>query len=98
MTATPHNGKEEDFQLFMGLLDADRFEGRFPGGRPKGRPIGHDAAAHQGRTLPVRQQASVSGAPRLYSLLRVVAERESELYEAVTRYVREEMNRADRLG
>ena len=29
MTATPHNGKEADFQLFMGLLDADRFEGRF---------------------------------------------------------------------
>ena len=29
LTATPHNGKEEDFQLFMGLLDEDRFEGRF---------------------------------------------------------------------
>ena len=29
MTATPHNGKEEDFQLFMALLDSDRFEGRF---------------------------------------------------------------------
>ena len=28
MTATPHNGKEEDFQLFMALLDGDRFEGR----------------------------------------------------------------------
>src|ERR1700726_1076596 len=28
MTATPHNGKEEDFQLFLALLDADRFEGR----------------------------------------------------------------------
>jgi hypothetical protein len=28
MTATPHNGKEEDFQLFLGLLDPDRFEGR----------------------------------------------------------------------
>lgn len=27
MTATPHNGKEEDFQLFMGLLDGDRFAG-----------------------------------------------------------------------
>src|SRR3954462_9849872 len=26
MTATPHNGKEEDFQLFMALLDSDRFE------------------------------------------------------------------------
>src|SRR6266540_4477361 len=32
MTATPHAGKEEDFQLFMALLDADRFEGRFRGG------------------------------------------------------------------
>lgn len=29
MTATPHNGKEEDFQFFMDLLDGDRFEGRF---------------------------------------------------------------------
>ena len=29
MTATPHNGKEEDFQLFLKLLDPDRFEGRF---------------------------------------------------------------------
>ena len=25
MTATPHNGKEEDFQLFLSLLDSDRF-------------------------------------------------------------------------
>ena len=29
MTATPHNGKEADFQLFLALLDPDRFEGRF---------------------------------------------------------------------
>ena len=28
MTATPHAGIEEDFQLFLALLDADRFEGR----------------------------------------------------------------------
>jgi SNF2 family DNA or RNA helicase len=28
MTATPHNGKDQDFQLFMALLDGDRFEGR----------------------------------------------------------------------
>jgi len=32
MTATPHNGREEDFQLFLALLDADRFEGRFRDG------------------------------------------------------------------
>jgi hypothetical protein len=25
MIATPHNGKEEDFQLFLSLLDSDRF-------------------------------------------------------------------------
>ncbi|MEY8678162.1 DEAD/DEAH box helicase [Granulimonas faecalis] len=27
MTATPHNGKPKDFQQFMALVDADRFEG-----------------------------------------------------------------------
>ncbi|MDD5806846.1 MAG: hypothetical protein PUD02_05905, partial [Eggerthellales bacterium] len=27
MTATPHDGKPEDFQLFMALVDRDRFEG-----------------------------------------------------------------------
>jgi superfamily II DNA or RNA helicase len=32
LTATPHNGKEEDFQLFMALLDGDRFEGKFRDG------------------------------------------------------------------
>jgi hypothetical protein len=32
MTATPHNGKEEDFQLFLALLDGDRFEGKFRDG------------------------------------------------------------------
>ena len=31
MTATPHNGKDDDFDLFMKLLDADRFEGRARG-------------------------------------------------------------------
>ncbi len=28
MTATPHSGKEEDFHLFLALLDSDRFVGR----------------------------------------------------------------------
>jgi hypothetical protein len=35
MTATPHNGKEEDFQLFLSLLDADRFYGKFRDGAHK---------------------------------------------------------------
>src|ERR1035441_280429 len=32
LTATPHSGKEEDFQLFLSLLDSDRFYGRFRDG------------------------------------------------------------------
>ena len=32
MTATPHCGKQEDFQLFLALLDPDRFEGKFRDG------------------------------------------------------------------
>ncbi len=32
MTATPHSGKPEDFQLFLALLDGDRFEGRYRDG------------------------------------------------------------------
>jgi SNF2 family DNA or RNA helicase len=35
MTATPHNGKEADFQLFMSLLDSDRFYGKFRDGAHK---------------------------------------------------------------
>jgi hypothetical protein len=32
MTATPHNGKEADYQLFLSLLDSDRFYGKFRDG------------------------------------------------------------------
>src|SRR6266849_1318062 len=32
LTATPHNGKSEDFHLFLALLDGDRFEGKFRDG------------------------------------------------------------------
>lgn len=30
LTATPHNGKDEDFHLFLSLVDPDRFEGIHP--------------------------------------------------------------------
>ena len=36
MTATPHNGKEEDFQAWLGLLDQDRFHGK---ARDKVEPV-----------------------------------------------------------
>ena len=73
MTATPHNGKEEDFQLFMGLLDADRFEGRFREGVHKVDPVGHDAPAGQGGAIPLRRQPALSRTPRIYGILRALA-------------------------
>ena len=66
MTATPHNGKEQDFQLFLALLDGDRFQGRFRDGVHRGRRLGPDAAHGQGAAAEVRRQAAVSGADRLY--------------------------------
>ena len=97
MTATPHNGKEEDFQLFMGLLDADRFEGRFREGVRKVDP------SDMMRRLTKEELYRFDGSPlfperRAYTVSYELSPRESELYEAVTHYVREEMNRADRLG
>ena len=97
MTATPHNGKEEDFQLFMGLLDADRFEGRFREGVHKVDP------SDMMRRLTKEELLRFDGSPlfperRAYTVSYELSPREAELYEAVTRYVREEMNRADRIG
>ena len=35
LSATPHNGKQDDFELFlMALLDEDRFEGQTDGATP----------------------------------------------------------------
>ena len=97
MTATPHNGKEEDFQLFMGLLDADRFEGRFREGVRKVDP------SDMMRRLTKEELRRFNGSAlfperRAYTVAYSLSPGEDELYEAVTHYVREEMNRADRIG
>ena len=97
MTATPHNGKEEDFQLFMGLLDADRFEGRFREGVHK------VDLSDMMRRLTKEELVRLDGSPlfperRAYTVSYQLSSPEKELYDAVTRYVREEMNHADRIG
>jgi len=96
MTATPHNGREEDFQLFLALLDQDRFEGRFREGVHEvdiadimRRMIKEDLCRFDGRPLfPER---------RAYTVSYPLSAGEKHLYDAVTDYVREEFNRADQL-
>lgn len=97
MTATPHAGKEEDFQLFLTLLDADRFEGRFSRDRhstdTRGlmrRMVKEDLLTFEGKPLfPER---------RAYTVGYALSGPEQELYDRVTEYVRTEMGRADRIG
>jgi superfamily II DNA or RNA helicase len=96
LTATPHNGKEEDFQLFMGLLDADRFEGRFRDGV-------HTAdISDLMRRLTKEQLLKFDGRPLFperiaYTVNYTLSDAEAALYEAVTTYVRQEFNRAEAL-
>jgi superfamily II DNA or RNA helicase len=96
MTATPHAGKEEDFQLFLALLDTDRFEGRY-------RDAVHSVDTEGLMRRMVKEELKTfEGKPlfperRAYTVAYELSSGEKDLYEAVTDYVRDEMNRADRL-
>ena len=96
MTATPHNGKEEDFQLFMALLDGDRFEGRFRDGV-------HTADVSDLMRRMVKEGLLTFESKRLfperiaYTVPYKLSNAEAQLYREVTDYVREEFNRAEAL-
>jgi SNF2 family DNA or RNA helicase len=96
MTATPHSGKPEDFQLFMALLDPDRFEG-------KPRKGGKEADAQGLMRRMVKEELLTFEGKRLFPERRAytvnydLSPEEARLYADVTDYVREEMNRAQRL-
>ena len=97
MTATPHNGKEEDFQQFMALLDSDRFEGRFRDG------VHVSDASDMMRRMVKENLLKFDGTPLFperiaHTVPYKLSEAESELYKAVTAYVRDEFNRADALA
>ena len=96
LTATPHNGKEADFQLFMALLDGDRFEGKFRDG------VHVSDANDMMRRLVKEQLLKFDGTPlfperRAYTVNYTLSDGEAELYKEVTDYVREEFNRAEAL-
>lgn len=96
MTATPHNGNEADFQCFLQLLDNDRFEGRFRDGVHSIDPsdlmrrmVKEELRTFDGRPLfPER---------RSHTMQYDLSPEEATLYAQVTDYVREEMNRAERV-
>ena len=97
MTATPHNGKEEDFQQFMALIDSDRFYGKYRDGVHQvdttdlmRRMVKEDLLKFDGtRLFPER---------RAYTVNYQLSGLEAALYERVTDYVRNEMNRADKIA
>ena len=93
MTATPHNGKEEDFQLFMAILDGDRFDGRFRDGVHTAdvsnlmrRMVKEDLVKFDGKPLFPPRVA--------YTVLYKLSDDEAALYAQVTDYVRQEFDRA----
>ena len=96
LTATPHNGKEPDFQLFLSLIDADRFEGRY---REKVHSVDTSDLM---RRLSKEQLFKFDKTPlfperRAYTVEYELSGPEAQLYERVTAYVRDEFNRADRI-
>jgi superfamily II DNA or RNA helicase len=96
MTATPHNGKEEDFQLFLSLLDSDRFYGKFRDGVHK------VDCSDLIRRMVKEKLVKFDGTPlfperRAYTVNYELSDLESALYEAVTQYVKTEMGKADNL-
>ena len=95
MTATPHNGKEDDFRLWLALLDSDRFYGdsrddiKLDVSDVMRRMVKEELLKFDGtRLFPER---------RAYTVNYRLSEPEASLYGQVTQYVVEEMNRAERL-
>ena len=93
MTATPHNGKEADFQLFMALLNGDRFEGRFRDG------VHTTDVSDLMRRVTKEELVKFDSTPLLPERIAetvpyMLSDGEKSLYEDVTKYVSEEFNRA----
>lgn len=97
LTATPHNGKEEDFHLFLSLIDQDRF------GKTHQKSQRAVYVSDIMRRLVKEELLKFDGKPLFperiaYTVNYDLSDLEAKLYGAVTDYVREEFNRADKLN
>lgn len=97
LTATPHNGKEEDFHLFLSLIDPDRF------GVNHSQTQRSIEVSDVMRRLVKEELLKFDGTPlfperKAYTVNYSLSPQEAKLYQEVTDYVREEFNRADNLN
>lgn len=97
LTATPHNGKEADFELFLSLVDPDRFGVNHGNGK---RTVDVNDVM---RRLVKEELLKFDGTPlfperRAYTVNYSLSPLEAQLYQEVTEYVQEEFNRADKLN
>jgi superfamily II DNA or RNA helicase len=95
LTATPHNGKDDDFQLFLRLLDGDRFEGK---NRKKQKTDVTDIM----RRLVKEELLTFAGKPLFperiaYTLKYELSGPEMDLYNKVTEYVRTGFDKAQKV-
>ena len=95
LTATPHNGKDDDFQLFLRLLDGDRFYGR---NRNKQKIDVEDIM----RRLVKEELLTFDEKPLFpdrwaHTLKYELSEPEMELYNKVTNYVRTGFDKAEKV-
>ena len=99
LTATPHNGKDDDFLAFMTLVDPDIFEGQLRRRTNSDDPPQMPDTSQVMRRIVKENLRTFEGRrlfPKRYahSLPFELSPPEAELYEAVTGYVRTGMNRA----
>ena len=105
LTATPHNGKPADFRYFMALIDKDRFAGASRVRNPQGAAAQQALPTSGGNDLDVsdvmrrlvkEELLKLDGRPLFperiaYTVEYDLSPAERDLYEAVTRYVTEEL-------
>lgn len=97
LSATPHSGKEADFQLFMKLLDGDRFE------VVSGDGVHQSDVSDLMRRMVKEKLLKFDQRPlfperRAYTVPYKLSDGEAQLYTEVTDYVREQFNLAEKLG